>query len=102
VAESNSDTETQKGQDRARPGGDEWALLEQRLWKGGFLIALILIALAIFRSGGRHELAPPGWGGGPAMRFQQFGPMPPPPPWAFGHGGPGGFEPPDFSGRPPR
>jgi hypothetical protein len=100
VAESNSDTETQKGQDGARPGGDEWALLEQRLWKGGFLIALILIALAIFRSGRRHELAP--WGGGPAMRFQQFGPMPPPPPWAFGHGGPGGFEPPDFSGRPPR
>jgi hypothetical protein len=101
VAETNSGTEISGKPNQAQPGRDQWVVLEERLWKGGFLAVLILIAFAIFRSGGRYQFPPPGWDWGAPIRFQQFGPMPPPPPWAFGPWGPGGFAPYAFGGRAP-
>jgi hypothetical protein len=80
-------------------------LRENRWWRGGLIAALVLVALSIFAAGRhRHRYGPgpgmgpvasapmgmPGWGGAPNMPYWQYGPYPPPPPWAHAWGGPCG------------
>ena len=67
-------------------GAREMDLLERRLWRAGFIAALVFIGIAILIAGHHRRrivmIAQPGCGMG--MRQRGFGP---PPPW----GGPGEY-----------
>ena len=64
---------------------------EDRWWRAGLIVALVFIGVAILVAGHHHRrrppFPPPWMAYGPSARFG----FPPPPPWAMGPGGWGGY-----------